>query len=89
MAFLLCPSFDNLRRLFQLEDDKVHETLVSFKDRHYSARSMTLAIQSQHELDQLQAWVEESFSAVPNCDLPPQTFHHLKAPFSVPGEIFE
>lgn len=50
---------------------------------------MTLAIQSQHELDQLQAWVEESFAAVPNCDLPPQTFHHLKEPFSVPGEAFK
>ena len=58
--------------------------LREFKDRHYSAKSMTLTIQSQHELDTLQTWVEESFASVPNSDLPAETFHHLEEPFSTP-----
>ena len=68
----------------QLEDEKVHQMLREFKDRHYSAKSMTLTIQSQHELDTHQTWVEESFSSVPNSDLPAETFHHLEEPFSTP-----
>jgi secreted Zn-dependent insulinase-like peptidase len=71
---------------FQLEDDKVHQMLIAFKNRHYSASSMTLAIQSQHELDELQAWVEESFSQIPESDSPRQTFHHLKDPFNTKGK---
>ena len=72
---------------FQLEDDKVHEMLIAFKNRHYSASSMTLAIQSQHELDELQAWVEESFADVPNSATPRQTFNHLLQPFKTPGSF--
>ena len=75
---------DDRNIFFQLEDDKVHEMLIAFKERHYSAKSMTLTIQSQHELDVLQTWVEESFSAVPNSGLPREVFDHLKEPFVTP-----
>ena len=77
-------SLDGLTNILQLEDDKVHEMLIAFKERHYSAKSMTLTLQSQHELDVLQAWVEESFSAVPNSNQPRENFGHLKEPFVTP-----
>ncbi len=46
-----------MKRIFffnQLEDENVHKMLREFKDRHYCAKDMTLAIQSQNELDTLQ-----------------------------------
>lgn len=43
--------------LNQLEDENVHKMLREFKDRHYCAKDMTLAIQSQNELDTLQVEV--------------------------------
>lgn len=68
-------------QLAKYEDAKVHEMLCSFKDRHYCAKSMTLTIQSQHDLDTLQGWIEESFSDVPNNEFAHETFGHLTDPF--------
>merc|ERR1719354_548015 len=42
---------------------------------------MSLAVQSQHDLDTLQGWVENIFSQVPNNGLPLETWAHLNTPF--------
>lgn len=65
----------------ELSDDEVHAKLHTFKDRHYSAHSMTLAIQSQETLDTLQAMVTDSFAAIPNNGLDKETFSHMPDPF--------
>ncbi len=48
----------------KMSDEAVNKRLHEFKDRHYSAGSMTLTVQSQEELDTLEQWVKESFSKV-------------------------
>ena len=47
-------------------DDEVNKKLHSFKNRHYTASSMTLVVQSQETIDTLEKLVLDSFSAVPN-----------------------
>ncbi|XP_040583700.1 nardilysin [Lepeophtheirus salmonis] len=64
-----------------MDDESIHKLLVKFKDRHYSAQYMTLVIQSQDTLDNLQKMVEELFSNIPNNGLEQETFDHLKHPF--------
>ncbi|CAB4061195.1 NRD1 [Lepeophtheirus salmonis] len=63
-----------------MDDESIHKLLVKFKDRHYSAQYMTLVIQSQDTLDNLQKMVEELFSNIPNNGLEQETFDHLKHP---------
>jgi len=69
----LTPDFD---------DEVMHKKLHDFRDRHYSAQFMTLAVQSQHTLDTMQEWIESIYSSVPNNGLSLETFHHLDKPFS-------
>ena len=52
--------------IFALEIEINDLPILWLKARHYSAPSMTLAVQSQEELDTLQQWVSESFAAVPD-----------------------
>lgn len=47
------------------KDSAVHSKLQMFREKHYVAESMTLAVQSTHDLDTLQNWVVEYFSPVP------------------------
>lgn len=64
-----------------MTDDEMHSKLHQFRERHYSAQSMCLAIQSQHDLDTLQQWVSETFSEVPNNGLQRENFSKLSRPF--------
>ena len=47
-------------------DDEVNKKLHSFKDRHYTASSMKLVVQSQETMETLEKMVLDSFSGVPN-----------------------
>ncbi len=42
---------------------------------------MTLCVQSQHELDDLQSWVSDSFGSVPNNGMAREEFGHLSDPY--------
>ena len=57
-------------------DEEVYKKLHDFKTRHYSAQFMTLVIQSQKTLEDLEAMVRESFSDVPNNGLEKDTFEY-------------
>ena len=67
---------------FQLSEAEVNKMLHEFKERHYTARNITLAVQSQEELDTLESWVKDSFSCVPAGAQARETFHHMKVRLS-------
>ncbi|KAF2721146.1 LuxS/MPP-like metallohydrolase [Polychaeton citri CBS 116435] len=48
---------------------KIREAFIQFYEKNYSANRMKLVVLGREGLDQLQDWVEELFSAVPNQDL--------------------
>ncbi|MBF0276245.1 MAG: insulinase family protein [SAR324 cluster bacterium] len=50
------------------------EELLQFHKKYYSANLMTLAVLGKQDLDTLQKWVEDYFSAIPNHNVPPITF---------------
>ena len=72
----------------QLEDDEVHRQLQNFRRRHYTAQSMTLAVQSQATLETLEQLVLESFSSIPNNLQNKETFSHLGEPFKTEPSKF-
>ncbi|KXS93872.1 hypothetical protein AC578_9026 [Pseudocercospora eumusae] len=49
---------------------KIRDEFIKFYQKQYSANRMKLAVLGRESLDELQAWTEELFSAVPNKDLP-------------------
>ncbi|KAK2589280.1 hypothetical protein KPH14_007833 [Odynerus spinipes] len=55
-------------------DDKLYEELHKFRERHYSAHRMKLAIQARLPLDTLEEYVLQCFSDVPSNGLPPDDF---------------
>merc|ERR1711860_433337 len=57
-------------------DEEVYKKLHDFKTRHYSAQFMTLVIQSQKTLEDLEAMVRESFSDVPTNGLEKESFEY-------------
>nr|KAF7408943.1 hypothetical protein H0235_013795 [Vespula pensylvanica] len=59
-------------------DDKLYEELHKFRERHYSAHRMKLAIQAKLPLDTLEEYVLQCFSEVPNNGLPPSDFSQFK-----------
>ncbi|XP_046617809.1 nardilysin-like [Neodiprion virginianus] len=59
-------------------DDKLYEELHKFRERHYSAHRMTLALQARLPLDTLEQYVKDCFSTVPNNNLPPEDFSRFK-----------
>jgi insulysin len=58
-------SVGSLDTLADRPDDPVRDDLVEFYRRYYHAPRMALAVVSNHSLDQLQEWVEERFSTIP------------------------
>ena len=66
----------------ELDDNQVHEQLKTFFQRHYNATSMTLVVQSQHSLEDLEKLVVSSCSAIKNNNQEKETFLHLGHPFS-------
>ncbi|XP_043259344.1 nardilysin-like isoform X2 [Colletes gigas] len=59
-------------------DEKLYAELHKFRERHYSAHRMKLAIQAKFPLDVLENYVTECFSNVPNNNLPPDDFSMFK-----------
>lgn len=68
------------------KDSAVHSKLQKFREDHYVGKTMTLAVQSTDDLDTLQNWVVEYFSAVPSGNTteatpPPVMDTNLDLPF--------
>lgn len=59
-------------------DAKLYEELHKFRERHYSAHRMKLAVQAALPLDLLEEYVIECFANVPNINLPPDDFTPFK-----------
>ncbi|KAI4479428.1 hypothetical protein M0804_011213 [Polistes exclamans] len=59
-------------------DDKLYEELHKFRERHYSAHRMKVAIQAKLPLDTLEEYAIQCFSKVPSNDLPPTDFSEFK-----------
>merc|ERR1719210_63105 len=57
-------------------DEEAYKKLHEFRKRYYTAQSMSLVIQSQNTLEDLEALVREAFSDVPNNGLEKETFGH-------------
>jgi insulysin len=55
--------------LLTLDKPGIREAVAEFFETHYSANLMTLAVLSEHSLDQLEQWVRDLFSLVPNKSL--------------------
>lgn len=47
----------------------MRDSLLAFHKRWYSSNIMTLAVSGRHEIDQMEEWVTEKFSAVENKDV--------------------
>lgn len=56
------------------ENHPVRQDVIDFYQRYYHASRMALAVISSHDLDQLQTWVEERFSAIVSQGEPYQPF---------------
>lgn len=49
---------------------KIRDKFIEFYKKHYSANRMKLVVLGRESLDELESWVTELFSDVPNFDLP-------------------
>lgn len=49
---------------------KIREEFINFYKEQYSANRMKLAVLGRESLDELESWVQELFSEIPNQDLP-------------------
>ena len=56
----------SLETLKDREDKKLRDALLDFYDQHYSANIMKLVVLGNEPLPQLEKWVVEKFSAIPN-----------------------
>jgi len=59
----------NCGNLKSLQKEGIRDALLSFHKQWYSSNIMNLVVSSKHSLEQLEAWVIEKFTAVPNKDL--------------------
>ena len=64
-----------------INDEQVHKMLHDFKNRHYTAQSMNLVIQSQDTIENLEKMVIDCFSNVPNNGLKRESFSNMLKPF--------
>lgn len=62
-------------------DDELYSAVHKFRERHYSAHHMTLAVQARLPTETLENWVVECFKNVPNNNLPSDKFHLSVPPF--------
>ncbi len=67
-------SVGSLNSLRDREDKTAREKLIEFYKQHYSANIMTLVVLGKESLDQLEKWVVERFSEVPDHGIEPQLF---------------
>jgi insulysin len=59
----------NCGNLKSLKKEGIRETLLAFHKTWYSANIMNLVVTGKHSMEQLEAWVREKFTAVPNKDI--------------------
>lgn len=75
-------SWGNLTTLRDnVSDDKLYAAAHEFREKHYSAHRMTLAIQARLPLKILENWVIQYFSDIPDNNLPPDNFEQPHPPF--------
>lgn len=63
-----------------LKQPNIRESLLAFYQNHYTANRMTLAVYGAESLDELEVYVREIFSAVPNYDYP-DAYSSVPAPY--------
>ncbi|XP_032680712.1 nardilysin-like isoform X2 [Odontomachus brunneus] len=61
-----------------VSEDKLYDELHRFRERHYSAHRMRLAIQAKFPLDTLEEYVTKCFSDIPNNGQLPDDFTEFK-----------
>ncbi|XP_029044201.2 nardilysin [Osmia bicornis bicornis] len=61
-----------------VSEEKLYEELHKFRERHYSAHRMKVAIQAKLPLDVLESYVKQCFVNVRNNGLPPDDFSMFK-----------
>lgn len=62
-------SVGNLETLADRGDESIRREIVDFHYQQYSADLMTLVVMGPQDLDQLELWCHEKFSAIPNHQL--------------------
>ncbi len=77
-------SIGSLETLADRPNDPVREDLLDFYRKHYSAGGMSLVVLGRESLDQLEAWAEDKFSAVP---VYPVTETKVQVPLFAPGTL--
>lgn len=60
-----------------ISDKDLYNGVHKFRERHYSAHRMTLAIQARLPLEELEKFVSTYFSNIPNNKLPPDNFSEI------------
>ncbi|CAL1679205.1 unnamed protein product [Lasius platythorax] len=71
-----------------VDDDKLYTELHKFRERHYSAHRMKLAIQARLSLDTLEEYVTTCFADLPSNGLPPDDFTEFKGGISFDTPAF-
>mgnify|MGYP001219076650 CR=1 FL=1 len=59
----------SLETLEDRPDSLIRDELIAFYQQHYSANEMKLALIGNYDLDTLENWVKEKFSAIPKRDV--------------------
>ncbi|KYN41278.1 Nardilysin, partial [Trachymyrmex septentrionalis] len=72
-----------------INDDELYEELHNFRNRHYSAHRMTLAIKARLSLDTLEVYVANFFSDIPNYWLHSDDFTDFKDGISFNTDTFK
>ena len=67
-------SVGSLKTLADRENHTVREKLIKFYENYYSASVMTLAVLGSQSLDELEGWVREKFSDIPDNGVSPARF---------------
>eukprot|EP00512_Aurantiochytrium_limacinum_P014203 CAMPEP_0171572964 /NCGR_PEP_ID=MMETSP0961-20121227/4470_1 /TAXON_ID=87120 /ORGANISM="Aurantiochytrium limacinum, Strain ATCCMYA-1381" /LENGTH=1056 /DNA_ID=CAMNT_0012127979 /DNA_START=31 /DNA_END=3198 /DNA_ORIENTATION=- len=60
----------------------VRERLLQFHQEHYSANRMRLVVLGRESLEQLQEWVTDLFSPIPNTRIPPPSYGSTEGPLT-------
>lgn len=77
-------SVGNLDTLADREGRSIRDAMLEFYERHYSANQMRLVIYGKEDLDTLEQWARQKFSAIPNRNVANQP---VKVPLITPGTL--
>jgi insulysin len=84
-----CGSLETLKTAPEAAGLNTRDLVMAFYKKHYSANNMRVVVYAKESLDQLQAWVEGKFSAVPNQNLPRSVFPSDPYPAATLQRILE